>query len=140
MPKKAESTVKPRTSKATAKATFVLQVGQGFRLLTARVPGGEVPVAQAKGGSTLEVSYWKELQGSTAVDAIVFHGRVDGVTIPSMPVAMRDAEGRLVRAPATVNLPENGETLEYWFEVKPVEGEVMWDSNWGHNHTLSLTP
>ncbi len=134
----------PSAAPAPARDVYALHVGSGFHLLTRLVPGGAVTAGQVPPGALLELSYWKEpshpAQPAARLSSILLHGRVDGVALPTATLARLDAEGRLVRTAARVELPESARLLEYWFELDTEGGEKLWDSNWGHNHWLELAP
>lgn len=146
-PSKRPAAKKPTTSAAKSKATpdvFCLHLGTGFSLLTKRVTGGAVTVERVPAGAALEVSYWKspalKATPEAKVTRITLHGRVDGVALPSLVVASRDGGDELVRLSPVLALPAEGKLLEFWFELETDVGETLWDSNWGHNHWLELTP
>jgi len=120
---------------------FSLNLGTGFSMLTERVGDGSMVTNRVPAGAFLEVSYWKEPSAGKSgnVSTITFHARLDGTSLAPSIIARRDGSGRLVRAPARLELPMSCKQLEYWFELETDTGETLWDSNWGHNHWLDLT-
>ncbi len=119
---------------------FSLQMGNGFGLLTERIGDGAMVATRVPAGATLEIGYWKEPTNlGSPITTITLHARIDGELLPSAVIANRDSTGRLLRAPARLELPKNAKHLEYWFELKTEAGEPAWDSNWGNNHWLELT-
>lgn len=124
------------------KGTYCLHLGQGFSLLTQKVPGGLTTAARVPAGAALELSYWKEPSHPQHPEAkltrITMHARVDGAALPSLVVAQRDDEGRLLRLSPTLELPATSKLLEYWFELETDAEQTLWDSNWGNNHWLEL--
>lgn len=116
--------------------SFCLHLGQGFSLLTQKVPGGVTTAARVPAGATLEIAYWKEVTPQPT--RVTMHVRLDGEAVPALVVAERDAQGRLLRLSPTLTLPATAKLLEYWFELETDGGHRLWDSNWGNNHWLEL--
>jgi hypothetical protein len=136
--KKATSAARPSLDSPRA---FSLHLGTGFSMLTERVGDGSMVSTRVPAGAILEVSYWKEPSAGKSgnVSTITFHARLDGTALTPSIIARRDDVGRLVRAPARLELPASCKQLEYWFELETDTGATLWDSNWGNNHWLELT-
>lgn len=132
----------PKKAAAPASDTYCLHLGQGFSLVTQKVPGGVTTAARVPAGATLEIAYWKEPSHPQHPEAkltrVTMHLRVDGAALPSLVVAQRDAEGRLLRLSPALELPATAKLLEYWFELETDAEQKLWDSNWGNNHWLEL--
>lgn len=136
---KRTTTKKPVTERAQPRE-FSLQMGNGFGLLTERIGDGAMVATRVPAGAIVEISYWKEPSNlGSPISTITLHARIDGESVPSAIVANRDTTGRLLRAPARLELPKSAKHLEYWFELKTEVGEPAWDSNWGNNHWLELS-
>lgn len=127
-----------------ARAEYTLQLGQGFQLLTRSASGGQVMASRVPAGARLTVSYWKSpthpAHPEATVTRIVLHARIDGVAREPLEVARTDDAGQLLRLAPAFDLPSTAKLLEYWFELETSAGEPLWDSNWGNNHWLELTP
>lgn len=144
-PKKTPGAPKKSASKPVeARPVFSLHVGSNFTLLTQDLEGGALTVLPPVGADALlKVSYWKEPQHlerhEVTFTSVKLHCRVDGGEELTFELG-HVVDGRFLRTPAPVELGPTARLLEYWFELKTSAGEVLWDSNWGNNHWLSVAP
>ncbi len=135
-PAKAPRARAVKAKPSTSRNLFSLQLVAGASVLTEAVDGGVVTTPKLKPGCTVEVSYLKDL--AQPLSSARLHARLDGVPLASKPLGYTDADGRFVRTPVALALAPEAQKLEYWFELTTVDGQTLWDSNWGRNHWLEV--